>query len=592
MSQIDKRQMLPMGTVLDHRYRIIRYLASGGFGNTYVAEDTRLGGQVAVKEFFMRGTNHRSADGTTVEVSNDTNTPVFNTQLKKFKREARRIFELQNEHIIQVFDLFDANGTSYYVMKLINGTSLAKQTLTEEDAHNVILQVLDALEAMHNAGLYHLDVKPGNIMRDANGHCTLIDFGASKQLSADERNTLSSSTMAYTPGYAPLEQTAQQSKDIGPWTDFYALGATLYRLVTGTTPPEVSVADSAPDGRRFPYPKTVSTSVRHAVSTLMNPIYTLRPQTADEVKALLEGTKRPVEKSRSKKKNKYEETVLDNPTPDFTYEKTQRTTSSAPTQHNQPKNQQSFTPSELKSDNSKPKQKSSKRRLWFGFASLVTMILLIVLLVNYGGCDTERTAYYESDSTSVNPTITYETCPDDNHPHAIDLGLPSGTKWACCNVGANKPEEYGEYYAWGETKVKDNYSWETYEYCNGSRETCYNIGSNICGTQYDAAHMIWGGSWVMPTNDQCQELENYCEIDNCKNGNNRGIIYTSKINGKSIFMPFAGFNRESHIEYFDEYGAYWTSISYYEYCAYSFDHIPEAQCSGREEGRSIRPVCK
>ena len=84
MSQIDQRLMLPMETVLDHRYRIIRYLASGGFGNTYVAEDTRLGGQVAVKEFFMRGTNHRSTDGTTVEVSNDTNTPVFNTQLKKF----------------------------------------------------------------------------------------------------------------------------------------------------------------------------------------------------------------------------------------------------------------------------------------------------------------------------------------------------------------------------------------------------------------------------------------------------------------------------------------------------------------------------
>ena len=82
MSQIDERQMLTMGTVLDHRYRIVRYLASGGFGNTYVAEDTRLGGQVAVKEFFMRGTNHRSTDGTTVEVSNDTNAPVLQTSVR------------------------------------------------------------------------------------------------------------------------------------------------------------------------------------------------------------------------------------------------------------------------------------------------------------------------------------------------------------------------------------------------------------------------------------------------------------------------------------------------------------------------------
>ena len=187
MSQIDQRQMLSMGTVLDNRYRIVRYLASGGFGNTYVAEDMRLGGQVAVKEFFMRGTNHRSIDGTTVEVSNETNTPVFNTQLKKFQREARRIFELKNDNIIQVSDLFDANGTSYYVMKLINGTSLGKHTLSEQEARCVILQVLDALEAMHNVGIYHLDVKPGNIMREANGHCTLIDFGASKQLSAGVR---------------------------------------------------------------------------------------------------------------------------------------------------------------------------------------------------------------------------------------------------------------------------------------------------------------------------------------------------------------------------------------------------------------------
>ena len=271
--------MLPVGAVLDNRYRIIRYLASGGFGNTYVAEDGRLGGEVAVKEFFMRGTNHRSGDGTTVDVSNIENQALFDSQLGKFKREAARIFKLRNDHIIHVFDLFDANGTSYYVMDLVKGTSLSavvrEHPLPEAEARDVIFQVLDALKTMHANGLYHLDIKPGNIMRDTNGHCTLIDFGASKQLSADERNTLSSSTMAYTPGYAPLEQTAQQSKDIGPWTDFYALGATLYRMVTGNTPPEVSVTDSAPDGRQFPYPKTVSTTLRHIISTLMNPIYTL-----------------------------------------------------------------------------------------------------------------------------------------------------------------------------------------------------------------------------------------------------------------------------------------------------------------------------
>ena len=291
MPQIDQRQMLPTGTVLGDRYRIVRYLASGGFGNTYVAEHTLLGVQVAVKEFFMRGTNHRSANGTTVEVSNELNTAVFKAQLEKFRREAKRIFLLHNDHIIHVTDLFDANGTAYYVMDFVNGTSLAEQTrqhpLPEQEVCDVALQMLDALETMHTAGLYHLDIKPGNIMRDSSGHCTLIDFGASKQLSVGEGGTLSSSTMAYTPGYAPLEQVQQQSNNIGPWTVFFALGATIYKLVTGYPPPMVEADDIEPNGRQFSYPATVSAHLRHAISTMMNPARRRRPQSVAEVRMLL-----------------------------------------------------------------------------------------------------------------------------------------------------------------------------------------------------------------------------------------------------------------------------------------------------------------
>lgn len=285
--------MLPMGTVLDNRYRIVRYLASGGFGNTYVAEDSRLGGEVAIKEFFIRGTNHRSEDRTTVDVSNADNRELFDVQLGKFKREASRIFKLHNDHIIHVFDLFDANGTSYYVMDLVKGTSLAEQVrqqpLSETEARDVIMQVLDALKTIHANGLYHLDIKPGNIMRDTDGHCTLIDFGASKQLTAEERSTYSSSLMAYTPGYAAIEQIAQQTKNIGPWTDIYALGATFYCLLTGKRPPEVDADDTAPDGRQFSYPAGVSERSRCAISAMMNPSRRLRPQSAEEVIALLDG---------------------------------------------------------------------------------------------------------------------------------------------------------------------------------------------------------------------------------------------------------------------------------------------------------------
>ena len=566
MAQINQQQMLPMGTVLGSRYRIVRYLASGGFGNTYVAEHTSLGRQVAVKEFFMRGTNHRSQDGTTVEVSNDENTTVFQSQLEKFRREARRIFDLHNDHIIHVTDLFDANGTSYYVMDLVDGTSLSEQTrqqpLSEKEALDVTLQVLDALETMHASGLFHLDVKPGNIMRDNRGHCTLIDFGASKQLSADERATLSSSSMAYTPGYAPLEQVAQQSKSIGPWTDFFALGATLYKLVTGSTPPEVEVGDTAPDGRQFPYPSSVSATLRHAISTLMNPDRRLRPQNATEVCALLEGQPQP------------EETVINSPTPEPTDEQTQHTLALEPSpqpdtptpnpSHDIPQDPSS---SQFIPDEPTPSSLSSRKGLWYGISGLAAVVLLVVLLAK--GCNTKKM----EDGTLAG----YTQCPDSNHPHLVDLGLPSGTKWACCNVDANSPEDYGGYYAWGETDEKFDYSWDSYSHCDGSEESCHDLGSSICGTQYDVAHVRWGGSWQMPTFEQIKELLDNCDSEwTTVNG-----VYGRRLtgpNGDSIFLPARGTsgsywsgtqsasNRgNAYSLCFRSDGAYWSSYNYRSY---------------------------
>ncbi len=292
MDNLNSSQMLPVGTILDSRYRIEKYLASGGFGNTYVAFDTRFDCQVAVKEFFMRGTNHRSADHTTVVVSNAENREGFDAQLDKFRREAKRIFNMRNDHIVHVVDLFDTNGTSYYVMDLIEGESLKdrvkRRPLTEAEVRDVADQLLDALGAVHKAGFYHLDVKPGNIMIDKDDHCTLIDFGASKQMSTMDRTSMSASGMAYTPGYAPVEQESQRTKSIGPWTDFYAVGATLYNLLTGQTPPEIDPYDTATDSRMFDYPLGVSRQMQRAISQMMNPAPKMRPQNVEEMRAVLE----------------------------------------------------------------------------------------------------------------------------------------------------------------------------------------------------------------------------------------------------------------------------------------------------------------
>ena len=301
MDNLNSSLMLLVGTILDNRYRIERHLASGGFGNTYMAVDTRFNSRVAVKEFFMRGTNHRAEDQSSVVVSNAANQEGFDTQLDKFRREAKRIFNMRHDHIVHVSDLFDANGTSYYVMDLIDGESLKdrmkQHPLTEAEVRDVADQLLDALDAVHKAGFFHLDVKPGNIMIDSKGHCTLIDFGASKQMSAMERTSLSVSGMAYTPGYAPIEQEGQRTKSIGPWTDFYAVGATLYNLLTGQTPPELDPDDTADDSRMFDYPDGVSLQMQRAISRMMNPSPRKRPQNVEEMRAALSDVPNNIETS-------------------------------------------------------------------------------------------------------------------------------------------------------------------------------------------------------------------------------------------------------------------------------------------------------
>ena len=190
-------------------------------------------------------------------------------------------------------------------------------------------------------------------------------------------------------------------------------------------------------------------------------------------------------------------------------------------------------------------------------------------------------------------------CPDKNHPHMIDLGLPSGTKWACCNVGANKPEISGDYYGWGETETKPKYDWSTYKHCDGTEETCHDLGKNISGTDHDVAHVKWGGSWVTPTLLQIQEL-----LDNCKyvwttiNGT-KGGKFTSKKTGKSIFFPATGNRWDGDLYYANICAYYWAATplsaipEYSKYAGFLFFEPGEANWANngaRAGGFTIRPV--
>ena len=187
---------------------------------------------------------------------------------------------------------------------------------------------------------------------------------------------------------------------------------------------------------------------------------------------------------------------------------------------------------------------------------------------------------------------------DPNCPiaEAIDLGLPSGTKWASWNVGATNPEEYGGFFAWGETEEKSYYDWSTYSHSDGSNETCNHIGDDIAGTSYDVAHVKWGGNWTMPTRDQIEELINNCTHTWTTRNRVKGILITGP-NGASIFLPAAGrFWEDQHI-YNGREGSYWSSSLHpkWETYASTFDFRSDGWLLNgyvRDEGHSVRPVCK
>jgi len=158
--------------------------------------------------------------------------------------------------------------------------------------------------------------------------------------------------------------------------------------------------------------------------------------------------------------------------------------------------------------------------------------------------------------TAIIGNAQTSSCPDGNHPHMIDLGLPSGTLWACCNVGASKPEDYGDYYAWGETKTKTDFNWDTYAY-GSSASNCKYIGSDISGTRYDVAYTKWGNSWKMPSRSQFYELVSKC-TQTWTNRNGINGILVKGPNGKTMFMPAAG--RRPTSNSVGEWGFYWSSV--------------------------------
>ena len=291
---MDTSNMLAQGTLLRNgTYRVEGSISSGGFGNTYLVVNTAFNERYAMKEFFMRGVNMRGSQQE-VTVSVPDNHASFEGQMAKFKKEAQRLRKLHNDHIVRVHDLFEENGTVYYIMDLIDGESISttmkkvKKPMAESEVMKLLPQILDALSVVHGQEppLLHLDIKPGNIMVDRRGTLYLIDFGASKQLhDTNAEMQATSSALAYTPGYAPMEQVEQAMDKFGPWTVFYALGATLYYMLTCEQPPSFT---SLSESDSFHFPPSVSDRTKELVKWMMKPHRKDRPQSVSDINRWLQ----------------------------------------------------------------------------------------------------------------------------------------------------------------------------------------------------------------------------------------------------------------------------------------------------------------
>lgn len=276
-------------TLQNGRYQIVRVLGQGGFGITYLGYQVGLNRFVAIKEFFMKEYCNRDTVTSKVFAGSDGSKDTVDRYCQKFIKEARIIAKLKHPNIVNIYDVFEENGTAYYVMQYLDRGSLAdyqekKGTLSEQEALYFIRQVADALKYIHQNKVNHLDVKPSNILLNDQGGVVLIDFGMSKQYRDDDAQT-STTPVGISHGYAPLEQYKMSGVSIfSPATDIYSLGATFYKLITGCTPPD---ANDIMETGLSAFPENVSKSTVQAITQAMQPLRRDRSQTVDDFMALL-----------------------------------------------------------------------------------------------------------------------------------------------------------------------------------------------------------------------------------------------------------------------------------------------------------------
>ena len=302
---IDPPSALPRGARLGE-FELRGVLGAGGFGIVYLAFDHTLEREVAVKEYMPASLAERSST-LDVTVRSQSDAETFEIGLRSFVNEARLLARFDHPSLVKVHRFWRAHGTAYLAMPVYRGRTLKalrvslyeslNESLQEPPdealARSVLLPLLGALERLHAEGVYHRDIAPDNIIIDADGHPVLLDFGAARRVIGDRTQSL---TAILKPAYAPIEQYAEApGVRQGPWTDFYALGATLHYLMLGY-PPAPSTTRTVHDdqaalaGRALP---GCSTAFLQTLDWMLAPRPGDRPQSVAELREVLAGRRMP-----------------------------------------------------------------------------------------------------------------------------------------------------------------------------------------------------------------------------------------------------------------------------------------------------------
>lgn len=279
-----KKKALPILYVLANRYELGVLLGAGGFGITYLARDIMNHQLVAVKEFFPTELCDRAQNGSVVP---QRNKQAFERSVDHFYNEAKTLHKLDRcQSVANVDGFLRANETAYIVMEYVRGESLKQymqrsgNTIPYDKAKEIVVMIALALGEVHRVGIVHSDISPSNILIEPDGDVKLIDFGASRSYLNENDSSL---TVQLKPGFAALEQYAGSGLKLGPWTDFYALACTFYRMVTGRMPPPAMErqggAEVTPLSELVP---ETEACVEKAIQKAMELNYHERCQSADE----------------------------------------------------------------------------------------------------------------------------------------------------------------------------------------------------------------------------------------------------------------------------------------------------------------------